>query len=609
MTSLISLALLALAASSSAFPNLEKRISGVKTSPTGIDGQTFDYIVVGGGLAGMTVAARLAENPAMTVLIIEAGADDRTNPKIYDLYAYSQAFGTSMDWAWKAEQGKTIHGGKTLGGSSSINGGHWTRGLNAQYDAWSTLLETSEASVGWNWQGIWNYMKKAETFSAPNAQQAAKGAQSIASYHGTSGPVQVTYPDAMYGGPQQPAFIDTIVNLTGISHFKDINGGTPNAVSITPVSMNWHDSDHRSSSVMAYLTPVEAQRTNWVTLTKHLVTKIKWANSGTVPLKASGVEFASAAGGTARFTALARREVIIAGGAIQTPALLQLSGIGDSAILGPLGIKTEIDLKTVGRNLQEQTMNSLGANGNGFDKGGRGPSDCIAFPNIYQLFGSQASAKVSQIQSSLATWATSQATSALSAAALQTIFQVQADLIINKNAPVVELFYDSGFPDDLGIDMWQLLPFSRGNVKITSADPFTAPAIRANYFSVGLDLDVQVAGARLSRRILTSPPLNKLSTGETIPGSQVPDDANRGSDAAWQTWIKNGFASVAHPIGTAAMMRRSLGGVVDAQLKVYDTANVRVVDASVVPMQISAHLSSTLYGVAEKAADLIKAAQ
>jgi hypothetical protein len=110
MTSLISLALLALAASSSAFPNLEKRISGVKTSPTGIDGQTFDYIVVGGGLAGMTVAARLAENPAMTVLIIEAGADDRTNPKIYDLYAYSQAFGTSMDWAWKAEQGKTIHG-------------------------------------------------------------------------------------------------------------------------------------------------------------------------------------------------------------------------------------------------------------------------------------------------------------------------------------------------------------------------------------------------------------------------------------------------------------------------------------------------------------------
>lgn len=160
-----------------------------------------------------------------------------------------------------------------------------------------------------------------------------------------------------------------------------------------------------------------------------------------------------------------------------------------------------------------------------------------------------------------------------------------------------------------------------------STDPFTYPTIKVNYFSVGMDLDIQVAGARLSRRILTSPPLrfvlhsvfdrslteraanSSLSTGETVPGNQVPDNSQRGTDAAWQTWIKNGFASVAHPIGTAAMMKRSLGGVVDAQLKVYDTSNVRVVDASILPLQISAHLSSTLYGVAEKAADLIKAAQ
>ncbi|KAJ6462721.1 hypothetical protein DFH09DRAFT_573237 [Mycena vulgaris] len=609
MTSLITFALLALASSSSAVPNLEKRVSGVTYSSVGINGSTFDYIVVGGGLTGMTVAARLAENPAITVLLIEAGQDDRSNAEVYDIYNYAQAFGGPMDWAWKAEQGKVLHGGKTLGGSSSINGGHWTRGLNAQYDAWSTLLEADEASVGWNWAGLFGYMKKAEAFSAPNAQQAAKGAQSIASYHGTTGPVQVTYPDLMYGGPQQPAFIDTIVGLTGISHFKDLNGGTPNCVSITPLSMDWHRSDHRSSSVEAYMTPVESQRTNWVTLGRHIVTKIKWSNPGSVPLKASGVEYAFWTNSTTRYNAFARREVIIAAGAIQTPALLQLSGIGDSSVLGPLGITTQVDLKTVGKNLQEQTMNSLGANGNGFDKGGNGPSDAIAFPNIYQLFGSQASAKVSQIQGNLSTWATSQAGSALSAAALQQIYQVQADLIINKNAPVVELFYDSGFPDDLGIDMWQLLPFSRGSVKITSKDPFTYPTIKVNYFGVGMDLDMQVAGARLARRILTTAPLSSLSTGETIPGNAVPDNAARGSDAAWQTWIKNGFASVAHPIGTAAMMRRSLGGVVDAQLKIYDIANVRVVDASILPLQISAHLSSTLYGVAEKAADLIKAAQ
>ncbi|KAJ6555221.1 GMC oxidoreductase-domain-containing protein [Mycena vulgaris] len=577
MTSLITFALLALASSSSAVPNLEKRVSGVTYSSVGINGSTFDYIVVGGGLTGMTVAARLAENPAITVLLIEAGQDDRSN---------AEAFWWAMDWAWKAEQGKVLHGGKTLGGSSSINGGHWTRGLNAQYDAWSTLLESDEASVGWNWAGLFGYMKKAEAFSAPNAQQAAKGAQSIASYHGTTGPVQVTYPDLMYGGPQQPAFIDTIVGLTGISHFKDLNGGTPNCVSITPLSMDWHRSDHRSSSVEAYMTPVESQRTNWVTLGRHIVTKIKWSNPEACRSRPLVLNTRFWTNSTTRYNAFARRE---------TPALLQLSGIGDSSVLGPLGITTQVDLKTVGKNLQEQTMNSLGANGNGFDKGGNGPSDAIAFPNIYQLFGSQASAKVSQIQGNLSTWATSQAGSALSAAALQQIYQVQADLIINKNAPVVELFYDSGFPDDLGIDMWQLLPFSRGSVKITSKDPFTYPTIKVNYFGVGMDLDMQVAGARLARRILTTAPLSSLSTGETIPGNAVPDNAARGSDAAWQTWIKNGFASVAHPIGTAAMMRRSLGGVVDAQLKITTSR--------------TAHLSSTLYGVAEKAADLIKAAQ
>ena len=100
---------------------------------------------------------------------------------------------------------------------------------------------------------------------------------------------------------------------------------------------------------------------------------------------------------------------------------------------------------------------------------------------------------------------------------------------------------------------------------------------------------------------------SSLSTGETRPGNAVPDNAQRGTDAAWKSWIRGNFDSVAHPVGTAAMMRRSLGGVVDAQLKVYDTNNVRVVDASVMPLQVSAHLSATLYGVAEKAADLIKA--
>ncbi|KAH6904571.1 glucose oxidase [Coprinopsis sp. MPI-PUGE-AT-0042] len=592
-----SLLALCLAAFVSGSPSIQKR--GVTTSAGAVNGQTYDYIVVGGGLAGITVAARLAENPGVTVLVIEAGGDDRNDGRVYDIFRYGEAFGSELMWSWGTDHGRGIIGGKTLGGGTSINGAAFTRGQQAQYDA------MDEASVGWNWAGVFSYMKKAESYSPPNADQQSKGAQFVDSYHGFNGPVAVTNPDNMYGLPQQH-FMTTMTGTTGITRCADLNGGNANCVAITPLMINWRDSGHRSSSIQAYLTPVESQRTNWVTLTRHFVTKINWSNN-VVPFRASGVEFAPASGGSTRYTALARREVILAAGAIQSPALLQLSGIGDSAVLGPLGIQTRVDLKSVGKNLQEQTMSQFGARGNGFNPGGNGPSNSIAFPNLYQVFGSQASSVASRIWSSLSSWASSQAAPGLPASTLQQIFQIQADHIINQNAPIAEMFFSYGYPDTLGIQMWNLLPFSRGRLQITSSDPFTKPQVIVNYFSVDFDMEVQIAASRLTRRVLSTAPLSTLSTGETIPGGAVPDNAERGSEQAWRSWIWNNFNAVSHPIGTASMMRRSLGGVVNAQLRVYDTANVRVVDASVLPMQVSAHLSATLYGVAEKAADLIKA--
>ncbi|KAK0470699.1 glucose-methanol-choline oxidoreductase [Armillaria novae-zelandiae] len=138
-------------------------------------------------------------------------------------------------------------------------------------------------------------------------------------------------------------------------------------------------------------------------------------------------------------------------------------------------------------------------------------------------------------------------------------------------------------------------------------DLFTQPAVNVNYFSVDWDLNVQIASAWLSRSILISPPLSDLSTGEVILGDSVPDDGKHGTNDDWRSWITNGFAAVSHPIGTLSMMKHSLGSVVDSQLRVYNTSNIHVVDALIVPLQISAHLAAGLYGVAEKAANLIKA--
>ncbi|KAJ6524175.1 hypothetical protein B0H19DRAFT_1200585 [Mycena capillaripes] len=589
-------------------------VFGVTSSPDGIDGKTYDYIVIGGGLAGLTVAGRLSEDPAVSVLVVEAGADDRENPAVFDIYEFTVAEGTALDWQYPAEDGRIINSGKTLGGSSSINGGSWTRGSVAQYDLWSTLLEESEADVGWNWDGMLHYMRKSENFMPPTLDQLAKGAESIPAVHGSSGPVHAAFSHGMYGGPQQPAFIASATNASGVAHCPDLSGGNPNCVSMNPVSINYNDDDRRSSSAEAYLTPVEKTRENWVTLTQHLVTKIVWADTK-LPLVATGIEFATytnTTNGTTRSTAHARKEVIVAAGALRTPSILQLSGIGDADILGPLNITTLIDLKTVGRNLQEQTNTVIAAGGTGFPVDGTGPNNAIAYPNFFQIFGNASNAKAVEVESSIGAWAASQAPNGHSAEALETIFRKQVKVMLKDKAPMVEMFYVTG--PDVAFDqiltvLWQLLPFSRGRVEIVSADPFEYPNIHVNYFNVSFDMDVMVAGLQTLRKIFKTPPLSNLSIGETMPGAAVPDDSEGGTAADWQPYILQNFGSVAHPIGTAAMMRRDLGGVVDAQLKVYDTANVRVVDASVLPMQLSAHLSASLYGVAEKAADLIKAAQ
>ncbi|KDQ08161.1 hypothetical protein BOTBODRAFT_38148 [Botryobasidium botryosum FD-172 SS1] len=578
-----------------------RAVSGVVTDPGQVDGKTFDYVVVGGGLTGLAVAGRLSEMADKTVLVIEVGNDTRNDPRVYDIYRYGE-FPPDLLWNFAAEDGRGMLAGRTLGGSSSVNGATWTRGAISQYDALSELLDPADANLGWNWDGLFSYMKKAENFSAPTDDQKAKGADYTESYHGYSGPVHSTFPMDMYGTPQ-PEFSQAVVNL-GLRKCQDLNGGDPNCVAFVPHSLNRADSDHRSSSATAYLSPVESTRTNWLTLTGHQVTKINFANSTSLPRVATSVSFGTAYG--QQYTAYAAKEVILAAGAINTPALLQLSGIGDPALLSGLGIETIVNLTTVGRNLQDQTLSTLSCKTvASYQPQGRGPADVIAYPNLYELFGSSSAG--STINGSLDAWASAQADNALSATALRKIYDVQARAITEHKAPIAELYFMPGGPDSVGAIVWQLLPFSRGSVRISSTDPFQQPSARVGYFSLDFDMAVQVYATRMLRNAFKTTPMNAICETETAPGfSAVPDNGEGGADADWATWIKGEYVSVSHQLGTAAMMSRDLGGVVDGRLRVYDTKNLRVVDASILPLQISAHLSATLYGVAEKAADLIK---
>ncbi|WWC87683.1 uncharacterized protein L201_002574 [Kwoniella dendrophila CBS 6074] len=577
-------------------------ISGLLTDPSQINGQTFDYVVVGGGLGGLVVANRLSENPDTSVLVIEAGSDNRDDPRVYDPYKYSVAFGTELDWNWPSSQGRYIKGGKTLGGSTSINGLAQTRGSKAQYNSLSTFLNGDDGNGKWNWDGMYFGMLKSEGFSAPNNQQKQAGASSNPAYHNTSGPLQVTYPDGIYHGPQQQYFKTVVSTNFSVASSPDADDGNANVVAFHPNTMSWQDSDHRSSSATAYYTPV-SERSNLAILSQHLATKIQFNGN-----KATGIEFGSS-GDNTRYTVNAGKEVIVSAGAIQTPALLQLSGVGDPALLNSLGINVVANVTGVGKNLQEQTMNSVGWTPiDGFDFQGQGPSDVIAYPDLLGLTSSSNNDIAATISSNIGRYAQDayDAGAVVSVEAANSIFAIQQDLMTKQNSGLVEAFFDSGFPNGgLGIDLWQLLPFSRGTVKITSTDPFTYPEVDPRYFSADVDLQIQTAGLRMARKIFQTAPLRSIVTEENAPGyDTVPEDGQGGNDDDWKNWILDGFSSVHHPIATCAMMSENLGGVVGSDLKVYNTENLRIVDASVLPIQFSAHLSATLYGLAENAADM-----
>ncbi|KAK8109208.1 glucose oxidase [Apiospora sp. TS-2023a] len=617
---------------------------------------SYDYVIAGAGTAGLVVANRLSADPSTTVLVIEPGGDERANPNVTNPLAFTVPFGTHIDWNWcydiapsaspitqinvkedaqltaledlSGKQRLTItilvldattpqshlenrsleyHQGKAIGGTSTINGMTYVRGDVAELDAWAAL-----GNPGWDWAALYPYYLHSEAFTPPNEAQAAAGAAWNPAYHGESGPLRTGYPYEMLNGTLF-ARLATTWEILGQRQTRDPNGGDVRGFAAWPMTVD-RDADVREDVARAYLWGV-ADRPN-LALVQGTVKRVVWKNGGCVPTQARatnsgdgtvvarGVEYVTPSGET--ITVVAKREVILSAGAIRTPLILEQSGVGNPDILSSLGIPVVVDLPGVGENLQDQPNTILMYNGTTPEDLKLGAIEPYStFLTAADLFDSSSlSALASRTLDSIPAWATQIAAangSRVPATALERIFRLQHDLIFAKKVTVAEIV-SFAQPGQYGSAWWPLLPFSRGSVHLCGK--CQEPIIDPQYLLADFDMTIAIAAGRVAQRFWRTTPMAELVGANTVPGAELLPESNA-TDAQWEAHLASAAAPNHHGLGTAAMMSRDLGGVVDPELRVYGTQNVRVVDASVIPLQIGGHLTATLYAVAERASDII----
>ncbi|KAI0724007.1 alcohol oxidase [Cerioporus squamosus] len=583
----------------------------------------FDYIIVGGGTAGLVVAARLSEDPDVTVGVIEAG---KWHTNIDGVNIPGMAGSTlgdpKFDWAFMSVPQKHANNrriyqprGKGLGGSSVINLLGFNRGSAHEYDAIEAL-----GNPGWNWDELLKYFKKSET-TLPLALDIApeyKLEKPDPQWHGDSGPIIKAY--STHFASLHVPFIDALEKL-GVPRNTESNKG--NNVGATTIYCSVDSrTAARSYAGNAYY-EVNADRKNLVVLTNSTVSRILF-EPGSDPLKATGVEFLN---GDKKYVAATKGEVILAAGAFQSPQILEISGIGNKDILSKHGVETLVDLPSVVENLQDHpyihVVYEIDPKYETVDIA-REPELAAKQLELYKLQKGYLTSALAALYAFLPTkafasddqmakWQTMAAQSVQEAPqGLKKQLELQLKWFLDSASgegeviPFPGLFLPSGVQPAPKTRYSSLVcagmhPFSRGSVHISSADPKAPPAIDPNYFSNPLDLEILLALIKFALKLYDMSPIR-----ESVVRRVAPTAEECSSDEALLEYIKNfGCGCIYHPLGTASMLPREDGGVVDPELKVYGTANVRVVDASILPLEVAAHIQATVYAVAEKAADII----
>ncbi|KAH7044678.1 alcohol oxidase [Auriculariales sp. MPI-PUGE-AT-0066] len=571
------------------------RATVITTDRSAVVDNTFDYIIAGGGLTGITVANKLSA-AGNSVLIIEAGMNLPDEPGIYDAERRGE-LGTTCNWKYTAyaDDGSQlpwkIDSGKCVGGSSSINGMVWYRPTKKELD----LL--GDVNDGWSWDDLKPYMEEIEGFIPPTSLQEAQGAGYDSSAHGSNGPVKVSFPTPMRIPYAQSLYKDAIpivfpgLNVTNDLSSREGSGSASNMWAISYDSVA--NINRRSSAAYSLLYPASEQRSTLTVLTEHRVASIVFDSNMT----ATGVLFGNPDEGDTLYTAIARKEVLLAAGSLQSAPILERSGIGASSVLSSFNITQLVDLAGVGLNLGDQpgtgasalVQSSLMSNTSLID--GRNLfAPVISLVNLKQLFGE---AEAETIKDDLVL-----PTISLSAKARLGAIN---DQIIQDEMPIVE-FVGESYPAVMTAIFWPLLPFSKGHVHIASASPFADPIVTPRLLSDSFDVKFAVKVARKSRELFLSAPLQSVIADAYADPSTVGPNA---TDADYEAWLRQTSFAASHWQGSTAMLPRNKGGVVDHKLQVYGTNNLRVVDVGVLPSQVTCHTMPVAYSIALKAADLI----
>lgn len=563
-------------------------------NPEDVAGKTYDYVIAGGGLTGLTVAGKLTENPDITVLVIEKGFyASNDGPIIEDPNTYGKVFDTAHDQHYATVQlalnneAMPIRAGKGLGGSTLVNGNSWTRPDKVQLDSWEEIFGMD----GWNWDNLLTYMNEAERARPPTAAQVAAGHAFNPSCHGFNGTIHSGPRD---NGKEYSTAMRALMNTTsafGVPTQEDFFCGHPRGVSM--IYNNLLDDQTRADAAREWLLP-NYERRNLDILTGQTVGKVLFDNSG---LKAIGVNFGTNKG--VNFDVYARYEVMLAAGSAISPLILEYSGIGPKPVLDNAGIEQRLELP-VGLNMQDQTVTSIPSRAKDPNQG-----QAVYFANFTETFGDQAPRAIELLNTKLEQWAKEAVARGgfHNVTALMIQYENYRDWLLKKDVAFAELFLDAD--GDLNFDIWDLIPFTRGFTHILHSDPYVLEyANDPQLFLNELDVLGQAAATKLARKLTSTGEMSNYFDEKVIAGGDLDQDSDLDQ---WATYVKETFRPNYHAIGTCSMMAKELGGVVDSTAKVYGTDGLRVIDGSIPPTQVSAHVMNVFYGMALKIADAILA--